>query len=116
MSQKQTGKRKHVPQRSCVACRETLPKRNLMRLVSTPEGVRVDPSGKLPGRGAYLHDKKSCWQKALKGPLAAALRTTLHEQDLEVLRACLQSLPEERAGDGPSSSGESAGLKDEMAD
>jgi predicted RNA-binding protein YlxR (DUF448 family) len=46
---------KHVPRRTCVACRETDAKRQLIRLVRTPEGtVEVDPTGKRNGRGAYL--------------------------------------------------------------
>ena len=51
---------KHIPQRTCVGCREVLSKRQLLRIVRTAEGVRVDPTGKLAGRGAYLHDKRSC--------------------------------------------------------
>jgi predicted RNA-binding protein YlxR (DUF448 family) len=88
-------KPKHVPQRTCVGCREVLPKRNLIRLVRTPEGVKIDLSGKLPGRGAYLHDQKSCWVKGLKGSLAKALRTTVSEQDLATLLAYMEDLPEQ---------------------
>jgi len=66
----------------------------LIRVVRSSEGVVIDPSGKLPGRGAYLHDQKSCWVKALKGSLANALRTTIQEQDLAALRTYLEALPE----------------------
>ncbi len=59
----------------------------------------IDPSGKLPGRGAYLHDQKSCWVKALKGSLAYALRTTIQEQDLATLRAFMETLPEGETSD-----------------
>jgi predicted RNA-binding protein YlxR (DUF448 family) len=59
--------------------------------------VQVDPTGKLPGRGAYLHDVKSCWEKGLKGPLANALRTLISEQDLAVLTAYMAGLQEEAA-------------------
>ncbi len=59
----------------------------------------IDPSGKLPGRGAYLHDQKSCWVKALKGSLAHALRTTIQEQDLAALRAFMETLPEGETSD-----------------
>ena len=48
--------KKHVPQRTCVACREVNEKRSLIRIVRGPEGVAVDKTGKMPGRGAYLHD------------------------------------------------------------
>lgn len=54
----------------------------------------IDHSGKLTGRGAYLHDQKSCWVKALKGSLANALRTTIQEQDLAALKTFMETLPE----------------------
>ena len=92
MAAKKPKRVKHVPQRTCVGCRATMPKRNLVRIVRTLEGVQIDPTGKLKGRGAYLHDDKACWQNALKGSLAHALRTTLTEQDLEVLRNFMASL------------------------
>lgn len=95
---KKTAKRvKHVPQRTCVGCRETLPKRTLIRLVRTSEGVLVDPKGKVPGRGAYLHDRRSCWERGLKGALAHALKVELTGQDRETLRDFMASLPEETA-------------------
>lgn len=89
------GKRKHIPQRTCIGCREVLPKRSLIRIVRTPEGVQIDPTGKTPGRGAYLHDRRSCWERGLKGALAHALRTTLTEEDRERLSVFMESLPEE---------------------
>lgn len=89
-------KTRHVPQRTCVACREVLNKRSLIRLVRTSEGVEIDPTGKKAGRGAYLHDKRSCWEKALKGDLLErALKTTLHNNERERLRAHGNSLPDE---------------------
>ncbi len=72
-----------------------MPKRNLIRLVRTEQGVLVDPTGKLAGRGAYLHDAKSCWLNGLKGPLASALRTALSEQDMVALTAYMETLPAE---------------------
>jgi predicted RNA-binding protein YlxR (DUF448 family) len=99
---KKTAKRvKHVPQRTCVGCREILAKRALVRVVRTPEGLRVDPTGKLPGRGAYLHDRRSCWDKGLKGGLAHALKVELTSQDRDLLRAFQQTLPEEPLEDAP---------------
>ena len=74
------------------------PKRALIRLVRQPEGVQVDPTGKLPGRGAYLHIVRSCWEKGLKGPLAHALKVDLTPEDLERLRQFMQSLPEQEEG------------------
>ncbi len=73
---------KHVPVRTCVICRERDGKRALIRVVRTAEGVMVDPTGKMNGRGAYLCEKATCWQRALKGDaLARALRTTLTDSD-----------------------------------
>lgn len=92
---KKTAKRvKHVPQRTCVGCRETLAKRRLIRIVRTPGGLQVDLTGKVPGRGAYLHDQRSCWERGLKGALAHALKVELTGQDREMLLAYMGSLPE----------------------
>jgi predicted RNA-binding protein YlxR (DUF448 family) len=92
-----TGKRrrKHVPQRTCVGCRTVQDKRALIRIVRTPEGVKVDLQGKEAGRGAYLHDKRSCWQLGLDGKLAHALKTELNEQDRQALIEFAENLPPE---------------------
>ena len=95
MSKKPVQRVKHVPQRTCVGCREVLPKRKLVRLVCTADGVRVDPSGKLAGRGAYLHDRRQCWERAFKGPLAYALKTTLSIDDRTRLEEFMHTLPVE---------------------
>jgi len=71
-----------------------LPKRALLRLVPQPEGVQVDPTGKLAGRGAYLHNVRLCWEKGLKGTLAHALKVNLTTDDLDRLRQFMQTLPE----------------------
>ncbi len=84
-----------MPQRTCVGCRAVLPKRQLVRIVRTTEGVRVDPSGKLAGRGAYLHDRRECWTRGLKGALAHALKIELSAEDRAALEAFMNSLPEE---------------------
>lgn len=72
-----------------------LPKRQLIRLVRTPSGVQVDRTGKLAGRGAYLHDRRSCWERGLKGALAHALKIELSPEERERLRAFLETLPPE---------------------
>jgi len=72
-----------------------LPKRALLRLVRQPEGVQVDPTGKMAGRGAYLHNVRSCWEKGLKGPLAHALKVDLTPNDVDSLRQYLETLPED---------------------
>ena len=84
---------KHVPQRTCVGCREVLPKRHMIRVVRTEEGLRVDPTSKLAGRGAYLHDRRSCWERGLKGALAHALKTELTQNDRVRLEEFMNTLP-----------------------
>jgi uncharacterized protein len=83
-----------------VGCRTVLAKRTLVRLVHRPEGVQVDPTGKLSGRGAYLHNRRSCWEKGLKGPLANALRIPLTGEDIQFLQKYMQTLPAEEDGTG----------------
>jgi len=78
-------RRKHIPQRTCVGCRQTLAKKALVRVVRTEGGVFIDLSGKMAGRGAYLHKQKSCWEKGIKGALERALKTTLTVDDIERL-------------------------------
>jgi len=86
---------KHVPQRTCVGCREILPKRQMLRVVRTAEGVRVDRTSKLAGRGAYLHDRRTCWESGLRGGLAHALKTELTTADHAALEDFMNSLPKD---------------------
>ena len=52
---------KKVPLRTCIACREEKPKREMLRIVRSPEGaISLDFSGKLPGRGAYICSNEEC--------------------------------------------------------
>lgn len=95
MSGKQIKRPKHIPQRTCVGCHTVLPKQSLVRIVRHTDGVQVDPTGKLAGRGAYLHNRRSCWEKGLKGALAHALKVTLSPDDLESLRQFMGMLPED---------------------
>jgi predicted RNA-binding protein YlxR (DUF448 family) len=66
----------------------------MIRLVRRDEGVQVDLTGKLPGRGAYIHNQRSCWEKSLKGPLAHALKTTLTEKDILWIGDLIKTLPD----------------------
>ncbi len=97
MPKKKIVKRRHVPQRTCVGCREVLPKRSLVRIVRFGERIEIDPSGRSAGRGAYLHNQRSCWERGLKGALAHALRVELNEEDRRKLLAFMASLPEDAA-------------------
>ena len=75
-----------------------LAKRQLVRIVRSTDGVLVDPTGKLAGRGAYLHDRRSCWEAGLKGSLAHALKANLTAADREHLVAFMNTLPEAEPG------------------
>ena len=58
---------KKIPQRQCMGCRERKAKRELIRVVRTPEGtVSLDFGGKMNGRGAYLCPNPECLKKAMK--------------------------------------------------
>ncbi len=58
---------KKIPMRQCVGCREHRPKRELIRVVHTPEGkVMLDFSGKANGRGAYLCRSTECLRRAVR--------------------------------------------------
>ena len=78
---------KHLPQRTCVACREIRAKQELIRLVRiSDESVEVDIGGKKAGRGAYLCRAQECWETGLKGGrLEHSLRTTLTQDNREQL-------------------------------
>lgn len=80
-------KHKHVPQRTCVVCREKANKRTLMRYVRTDAGVFGDLTGKLAGRGAYVCDSEACRTRAATTDiLANALKTALTDVDRQRLR------------------------------
>lgn len=97
MTKKPVQRVKHVPQRTCVGCREVLPKRTMIRIVRGAEGVQADPSGKKAGRGAYLHDRRECWERGLKGALAHALKATITDDERTALENFMNTLPAENA-------------------
>ncbi|MFC1985660.1 RNase P modulator RnpM [Chloroflexota bacterium] len=78
---------KHIPQRTCVACRQVKDKRELVRLVRiSDKTVEVDINGKKAGRGAYLCRTQECWEAGIKDDrLAHSLRTTLTQDNREQL-------------------------------
>jgi predicted RNA-binding protein YlxR (DUF448 family) len=93
VNNKTTSHQKRVPQRTCVGCRIVQPKRTLIRIVSSLQGVRIDPTGRAAGRGAYLHNSRSCWKKGINGKLAQALKVEISKEDLVLLSAFLETLP-----------------------
>lgn len=91
---KQAVRQKHVPQRTCVACRQTAGKRALIRLVRVGDSVEVDPTGKRAGRGMYLHATRDCWTNALQGGrIGQALKMRLTPEDRDALLHYMESLP-----------------------
>jgi hypothetical protein len=86
------GRRKHIPQRTCIGCRDVQSKRELVRLVRTEQGILIDQSGKINGRGAYLHQDPTCWEKGLKEKLARALKCAVSAEDLARLTAYADEL------------------------
>ncbi|WLD95194.1 RNase P modulator RnpM [Alkalihalobacillus sp. AL-G] len=79
-------KKRKIPMRKCVACQENKPKKELIRIVRSPEGnVSIDHSGKKSGRGAYICNQKSCFElahkkKTLQNQLAAQVDDTVYEE------------------------------------
>ncbi len=61
-------KKRKIPLRVCIGCQEKKPKKELVRIVRTPEEkIALDLTGKKPGRGAYICPLESCLKKAIKG-------------------------------------------------
>jgi uncharacterized protein len=88
-------KRRRIPQRTCVGCRLVQGKRELIRIVRTPEGeVVVDPTGRRNGRGAYVHSTRECLELAVKrGGLERGLKTSLTPETRRALETMAESLP-----------------------
>ena len=89
---------KRARPRTCTGCREESPKRELIRVVRTPEGeILVDAAGRHPGRGAYVCRKRECVLEAMKrNALARALKAPVERKFYETL---LLMIPEEPEGE-----------------
>ena len=87
---------KKIPMRQCLGCREMKPKKELIRVVRSPEGeVSLDFRGKAPGRGAYLCRDAACLKKAMKSrALERSLSVAIPQEVFDRL------LAEMEAGDG----------------
>lgn len=81
-------KTRKIPQRMCVGCREMKNKKELTRVVRTPQGsIEIDSSGKKPGRGAYICPQLDCLQQALKGKrLQKALEQEIPDEVIDKLK------------------------------
>ena len=78
---------KKIPQRKCLGCMESFPKKELIRVVRTPEGeVCIDLKGKMSGRGAYICKKEACLKKAVKSKrIQTNLEVTISDELIESL-------------------------------
>lgn len=87
------AKARKVPQRMCVGCRAMRNKKDLIRVVRTPDGnVELDPTGKRSGRGAYLCPDIECLNQAVKGKrLQKALEQEISSEILDIIRKQLQT-------------------------
>ena len=90
-------KQRKIPMRMCVGCREMKPKRELLRVVKSPEGeISFDLTGRKPGRGAYVCFSAECLKRAIKQKqLERAFECTLGEEIHASLLAELSALEEQ---------------------
>ncbi len=79
---------KKVPQRTCMGCQAKKEKRELVRIVRSPEGeISVDMTGKKPGRGAYICPDLECLNKVVKSKrLERSLETAISQEIYEMLK------------------------------
>ena len=91
-------KPRKIPMRMCVGCREMKEKRELIRIVRTPEGeTLIDPTGKKSGRGAYVCRNSECLKRAIKQKqLERQLQANLTDEVNEALMAEINRLAAER--------------------
>jgi predicted RNA-binding protein YlxR (DUF448 family) len=78
---------RHVPQRTCLGCRQVRAKRELIRIVRTPDGnIEIDTTGRKTGRGTYLCPNLACWEAGLNGNrLDHALHASLSKDSRQQL-------------------------------
>lgn len=78
---------KKIPMRQCLGCREMKPKKELIRVVRSPEGdISLDFKGKAPGRGAYICHNAQCLKKAVRArALEKAFSAQIPEEVYEKL-------------------------------
>lgn len=84
---------KKIPMRQCVGCREMKPKKELVRVVKSPEGeISMDLRGKAPGRGAYVCRNVECLRRAIKSKaLERGFETPIPQEVYDRLQAELEA-------------------------
>ncbi|MBO5313557.1 MAG: YlxR family protein [Clostridia bacterium] len=90
-------KTRKIPMRKCLGCMQSFPKKELVRVVRTPENeVVIDLTGKKSGRGAYVCRDKACLKKAIKGKrLQSNLEVQIGEELIEALSRELEGIEEQ---------------------
>ena len=88
---------KKIPMRQCVGCREMRPKKELIRVVKSPDGeISLDFRGKAPGRGAYLCPDPACLKKAIRArALERAFDVKIPQEVLDGLVQAMEAQPHE---------------------
>ncbi|TMK37917.1 MAG: YlxR family protein [Actinobacteria bacterium] len=86
--------RRREPQRSCVGCGRASGRSALLRIALGPGGVVLaDPSGRLPGRGAYVHRTSVCVEQAIRrGSIARSLRSGVGPEEARKLREVVERM------------------------
>ncbi len=87
---------KKIPMRQCVGCREMKPKKELVRVVKSPEGeISIDLKGKAPGRGAYVCHSQACLRRAIKsGALSRGFDTAIPPEVMDLLAQQMEEAPD----------------------
>ena len=88
---------KKIPMRQCLGCNEHKPKRELIRVVRSPEGeISLDPNGKKSGRGAYICPSKACFVKARRSKrIEKMLECTIPEEIYDEMEKGIDEMSEE---------------------
>ena len=92
-------KTRKIPMRMCVGCREMKPKKELLRVVRSPEGeISFDLTGRKPGRGAYVCHSSECLLRAIKQKqLERTFSAPISDEVRDALTAQIVTLPKETA-------------------
>ncbi len=90
-------KKRKIPLRICIGCQEKMPKKELVRVVRSPEGnVVLDLTGKKAGRGAYICAREDCFKKAVKGKrLEKNLQQPISDQLIAEISEALNKAPKD---------------------
>ena len=87
-----------IPQRQCTGCREMKDKKQLIRVIRTPEGeIRLDPTGRMNGRGAYLCASQECLARAVRNHgLERSLKTVIPQEIYDDLKKEFEEFEEKQ--------------------